>query len=72
MPCQRILAWLLYASLTTFEGREKLHIPHVTGRVQELREAGHNIKTEWSTEYSSGGSRHRIARYILQPAEEAL
>ncbi len=63
---QRIHAWLMYASLTTFEGREQLHIPHVAGRVQELRKLGIKIKTEWTTEYSAGGSRHRIARYSLE------
>ena len=66
---QRILSWLLNGSLTTFEGREELHVPHVAGRIQELRKNGHNIKTEWATEYSAGGSRHRIAKYTLQSGE---
>jgi len=69
--CQKLLKWLkAYSSITTFEGREQLNIPHVAGRIQDLRRQNHEIRTEWTTEYSGGGSRHRIARYILQQEGE--
>ena|SRR5665647_1574707 len=69
--CQKLLRWLkAYSSITTFEGREQLNIPHVAGRIQGLRKQGCEIRTEWTTEYSAGGSRHRIARYILQQEGE--
>jgi hypothetical protein len=63
---QRILEHLQYSPLTTFQAREELHIPHPAGRVEELRKLGNAIETVRQWEYSAGGSRHRIARYVLQ------
>lgn len=61
---QAILAWLYVRSLTTLEARQELDIMHPAGRVQELREQGHNIKTHWTIEDTGKGS-HRVARYVL-------
>ena len=61
----RILASLHHKSLTTFEARQQLDIPHPAGRVQELRRAGYAIQTHWSDVMSNAGRRHRIARYVL-------
>lgn len=63
---QRILEYLRYSPLTMLQAREHLDIMHPAARCMELREAGHNIKTEWTTEYSASGSRHRTARYSLE------
>lgn len=65
-----LLAWLnVHHRITTFEARRELDIPHVAGRIQELREAGHNIVTEWTTEEAQRGRPHRIARYVLLAGE---
>jgi predicted ArsR family transcriptional regulator len=62
----RLLAWLNdHHRITTFGARRDLDIPHPAARVQELREAGHNIVTEWTTEEAQRGRPHRIARYVL-------
>ena len=67
---QRVLHWLKnVGSLNTFEGRENLFVPHVAGRVQELRKQGYLITTERCWEYSAGGSRHLVARYSLEREE---
>ena len=66
---RRILAHLQYLPLTTLEAREQLDIMHPAARCMELRKQGHPIVTEWTTEYSAGGSRHRIARYVLKQQE---
>lgn len=63
---QRILEHLKYSTLTTLHAREQLDIMHPAMRVLELKRRGHSIRTEWATEHSAGGSRHRIARYILE------
>ncbi|WP_319585290.1 helix-turn-helix domain-containing protein [uncultured Desulfobulbus sp.] len=67
---QRILEHLKYSTLTTLHAREQLDIMHPSMRVLELKRRGHNIRTEWTTEHSAGGSRHRIARYILEAAAD--
>lgn len=76
-PCQSaaaqrriILDWLqTIGSLTTFDSREKLLIPHPAGRINELRQQGFAITTERCWEYSAGGSRHLVARYSLEAQE---
>lgn len=67
---QRILKHLQCSTLTTLQAREQLDIMHPAMRVLELKRHGFAIKTEWTTEYSAGGSKHRIARYVLQPTEK--
>lgn len=62
---QRLLAALRVEPVTTFEGRTRLGVPHVAGRIRELREAGFSIITTWTTARSRMGTRHRIARYLL-------
>ncbi len=59
-----ILAWLKISTLTTFEARAELDIPHPAGRVNELRALGHNILTHWEI-VDSGNNKHRIAKYVL-------
>ncbi len=59
-----ILAWLKVNTLTTFEARTELDIPHPAGRVNELRKLGHNILTHWET-VITGNNKHRIAKYVL-------
>jgi predicted ArsR family transcriptional regulator len=62
----RILAWLLTGGpLSTLQARQILDCFHPAARIQELREAGHNIVTEWTTEEAQRGRPHRIARYVL-------
>ncbi len=59
----RLLSCLQAAPVTTLEARE-LEIMHPASRVQELRAAGHNIVTNWTTS-DSGKAKHRVAQYVL-------
>lgn len=63
---RRILEALRLGSLSTFEARRHLDVPHPAGRVQELRRAGHEIDTVRKTEQSEIGRPHRIANYVLR------
>ncbi|POZ52988.1 helix-turn-helix domain-containing protein [Methylovulum psychrotolerans] len=65
---ERILAWLLTKSLSTAEARRELDIMHPAGRVQELREQGHNIVTHWVVD-TGGKVNHRVASYVLLSKE---
>ncbi|PPK77297.1 helix-turn-helix protein [Methylobacter tundripaludum] len=59
-----ILAWLLNSPLTTLQARQELDVMHPAARILELREAGHNIVTHWTTD-STGKAKHRVACYAL-------
>ena len=50
---------------STIELREKLDILHPAGRVNELREEGHEIITRTTVSENAQGKRHRNARYVL-------
>jgi hypothetical protein len=63
---QRVLAALRLGTLSTFEARRYLDVPHPAGRVQELRTAGHDIATLRTTEASENGRPHVIAVYVLR------
>lgn len=60
----RLLAWLQSATITTLQAREELDILHPAARIQELREAGQNIQTHWTTS-DTGKGQHRVASYVL-------
>jgi len=59
-----ILSWLKGSTLTTFEARAELDIPHPAGRINELRAQGYNILTHWET-VGTENNKHRIAKYVL-------
>jgi hypothetical protein len=65
----RLLDALRRESLTTLEARRKLDVLHPAARVMELRRAGHNIATAWTTDLTAEGNPHRVARYILRQSE---
>lgn len=63
----RLLAGLReLGTLSTDNVREYLHIPHVAGRIRDLREAGHRITTrmEWVEDHH--GHMRRMASYVLE------
>lgn len=60
-----LLAALRINSITTLEARSALDVLHPAARVQELREAGHNIITAWTNDFTAEGNRHRVAKYVL-------
>jgi hypothetical protein len=62
--CARLLEWLQTETITTLQAREELDILHPAARIQELREAGHNIITHRTTG-DTGKSKHRVACYVL-------
>lgn len=62
--CTRLLHALRERSVTTLYARSDLEVLHLAGRVQELREQGHNIITHWKTEKTELGE-HRVAEYVL-------
>jgi len=61
---QRILQWLLTATLTTLQARKELDVMHPAMRILELRDQGHNIVTHWET-VDTGKAKHRVASYVL-------
>ena len=61
---ERLLAWLMTSTLTTLQARTELDVMHPAARIQELREAGHNIVTHWTTG-NTGKANHRVACYAL-------
>jgi hypothetical protein len=64
----RLLAALRHlSSITTLEARRTLDVLHPAARIQELREAGHNIATIWTRDVTSEGHSHRVAKYVLKP-----
>jgi hypothetical protein len=65
----RLLLWLQTSPLTTIQARQELDIMHPAARIQELREAGHNIITNWIAS-DTGKAKHRIARYVLLAKEQ--
>ena len=67
----RILEHLKRDTLTTLQARA-LGIMHPGVRVCELRKHGHQIVTQWATEYCAGGVCHRVARYRLDQRQECL
>jgi hypothetical protein len=60
-----ILAYLQSASLTTQQARTELDIMHPAARVQELREAGHNIITHRTTVDTGKAKHKKVACYVL-------
>lgn len=61
---QRLLERLRSAPVSTYQARIELDIFHPAARVQELRERGHKIVTEWRTCHTGKG-KHRVASYVL-------
>lgn len=51
--------------VTTLYSREQLNIMHPAGRINELRDEGHEIVTHWDDSIDSEGFPHRVARYVL-------
>lgn len=62
---KRLLVALRIAPVTTISARHELDILHPAGRVQELREQGHNIVTYRDNQETPEGNKHRVARYVL-------
>ena len=63
----RILKWLqVHKRITTLEARNILGIMHPASRIQELRNAGHDIVTylQWDTDAT--GKKHKQGLYVLQ------
>lgn len=63
---RRIIDALRLGSLSTFEARRFLDVPHPAGRVQELRDAGNEIDTLRYSEKGDVGRPHCIAVYVLK------
>jgi len=64
--CAELLKWLQeHGRITTLQARNDLGIMHPAARIQELREAGHNIKTYWQLEADATGTQHKQGLYVL-------
>lgn len=66
----RLLEALRLFPISTFEARKHLDVMHPAGRVQELREDGHEIETLRHSERSEVGRPHSIAVYVLRMEEQ--
>jgi len=64
----RILKELIEAGSegrTTIDLREQLNVMHPSGRVMELKEEGHDIRSVSTVTENAAGYKHRNARYVL-------
>ena len=62
----RLLAYLReHGSITKDEGRELLGIMNVGGRILDLREDGHQIRTEMIPVHNRFEEETEVAKYIL-------
>ena len=63
--CQRLLAALRKGPISTVRARRDLDVLHVAGRVQNLRNRGHEIVTTMVKDFTAPGKPHRVAQYAL-------
>ena len=61
----RILSHLRIKSITPLEALKYAGTLRLSARIYELRDAGHDIRTEMVTVQNSRGERKRVARYKL-------
>ena len=67
-----LLKWLqAHQRITTLQARNELGIMHPAGRIQELRNAGNDIATDWQWEADATGKEHKQALYVLLPGKGA-
>lgn len=62
---ERILRHLKRRNLTRAEALNELAIGNLPARIQELREAGHNIKGRWKTAKNKFGEDCKFMVYVL-------
>jgi Helix-turn-helix domain len=67
-----LAAALRLFSVTTYEASRWLDIYHPAGRIKDLRDAGFEILTMWTTTKTEANVSHRIGRYVLirEPQQE--
>ncbi len=63
--CALLLEALKLFPVTTFEASRYLDIYHPPGRIRDLRDAGYQIETVWTTTQTEAGKVHRIGQYFL-------
>jgi hypothetical protein len=64
---ERVLFWLKSGQqLTQFEAIESLGILRLASRIDELRQEGHRIETNWTTVRNRFGERCRVASYSIK------
>ncbi len=68
--CCTILRALRESSYTTFQIRTQFDIPHVGGRICDLRNAGYEIITTRCWDSMPGGELHFVALYTLLPQRQ--
>ena len=61
----RILAHMKVAPITSLEALKYAGCLRLGARIYNLRDAGHDIRTEMVTVQNSRGERKRVARYRL-------
>ena len=61
----RILAHMKVAPITPMEALKYAGCLRLGARIYDLRDAGHDIRTEMVTVQNSRGERKRVARYRL-------
>lgn len=63
---RRLLDRLRIGPISTLEARRDLDILMPAARIFELRECGHRIVTFRIDQCTDAGTRHKVARYVLQ------
>ncbi len=64
----RLLAALKRGPVDTQHASRTLDIIHPPRRIFELRQSGHDIKTQWVERITEAGERHRVGQYVLEEA----
>jgi hypothetical protein len=64
----RLLAALKRGPVDTQHASRKLDIIHPPRRIFELRQRGHDIKTQWVERITEAGEHHRVGQYVLEGA----
>lgn len=67
----RLLVELRKSPVTTLSARRDIDVLHVAARILELRQLGYRIDTIWTSDCTSEGHSHRVAKYVLQGEAEA-
>jgi hypothetical protein len=61
---ERLLQWFsLRSTITPLQAWRQLRIYRLSARIHNLREAGHDIYTEWLEVANAHGDISRVARY---------
>ena len=63
---EQVLSWLKKAPIGPMEAMKELGIMRLASRINDLRNAGHEIDMSWNYVINRDGEERRVARYTLK------